>query len=172
MERNLMDCLWDLPYETDTLWMVSFWVPYEWFSLCTLWSVTLCCLMNDSPCVPYGRLPSVALWMILLMYLMERLPSVTLWDTFLMYLMKRLPTVIPMKQFSSCPYGKDSLWLYGTFKSLLISWCRGAFWIIVRKKRDCVLHFWFMESCRCDFHLPWFTGNHEVIFMTKPGETV
>ena len=34
--------------------MVSFWVPYEWFSLCTLWSVTLCCLMNDSPCVPYG----------------------------------------------------------------------------------------------------------------------
>lgn len=34
--------------------MVSFWVPYEWFSLCTLWSVTLCCLMNDSPYVPYG----------------------------------------------------------------------------------------------------------------------
>ena len=34
--------------------MVSFLVPYEWFSLCTLWSVTLCCLMNDSPCVPYG----------------------------------------------------------------------------------------------------------------------
>lgn len=34
--------------------MVSFLVPYEWFSLCTLWSVTLCCLMNDSPYVPYG----------------------------------------------------------------------------------------------------------------------
>lgn len=34
--------------------MVSFLVPYEWFSLCTLWSVTLCCLMNDSPCVLYG----------------------------------------------------------------------------------------------------------------------
>ena len=34
--------------------MVSFWVPYEWFSLCTLWSVTLCCLMNDFPYVPYG----------------------------------------------------------------------------------------------------------------------
>ena len=34
--------------------MVSFWVSYEWFSLCTLWSVTLCCLMNDSPYVPYG----------------------------------------------------------------------------------------------------------------------
>lgn len=61
------------------------------------------------------------------MYLMERLPSVTLWDNFLLHLMIRLPTVIPMKQFSSCPYGKDSLWLYGTFKSLLISWCRGAF---------------------------------------------
>lgn len=61
------------------------------------------------------------------MYLMERLPSVTLWDTFLLRLMIRLPTVIPMKQFPSCPYGKDSLWLYGTFKSLLISWCCGAF---------------------------------------------
>ena len=121
----MIRALWNR-YLMDSLWIITLWnhFPYGLLPYAALWNdYPMLSLWDSFPYVPY-----------------EQLPYVTLCNIFLMLLMERLPYVVLMKQLSSCPYGKDSLWLYETFKGPLISWCYGACWIIVSKNRNYVLH--------------------------------